>query len=306
MNFDVRRMLLLAQVARHGSITGAAHALNYTPSAVSQQVSRLEAEVGQPLVERHARGTALTEAGRSLVDHAHRIDRQLRAASRSLDDIAGLHSGTLRIGTFPTIAASLLPHVVRAFRSRHPQVGLTVHSARNAGLLDMLESREIELSLLWDYPWLRLDESALQVRHLLDDTTSVVVATGHPLAARETVTFAELAEEHWIVRADHPVAELLSRSCRAAGFEPKIAYRAHDYQEAQAMAAVGVGIALAPRFALASLRDDITTLSLGPSAPARRILLTHLRDHQLTPAARAIDVIFSETARALSPSGGGT
>jgi molybdate transport repressor ModE-like protein len=300
MSFDVRRMLLLAEVARHGSITGAASALSYTPSAVSQQVSRLEAEVGQPLIERHARGIALTEAGRSLVEHAQRIDLQLRAASRSLDDIAGLHSGTLRIGTFPTIAASLLPLVVRAFRTRYPRVTLTVHSARKAGLMELLVSREIELSLMWDYPWHRVDETNLAVRHLLDDPTSLVVAAGHRLASRKSVTFDELAEEHWIVRADHPVAELLGRSCRDAGFEPKIAYRAHDYQEAQAMAAVGLGIALAPRFALASLRDDVTTVSLGPTAPTRRILLTHLRDHQLTPAAREIDEMFAETARVLS------
>lgn len=300
-DLDVRRMLVLAEVARHGSLTGAAAALAYTPSAVSQQVSRLEAEVGQPLVTRHARGVALTEAGRTLVEHAKRIDRQLRAARRSLSDLAGLHSGTLRLGTFPTIAASVLPLAVRTFGTRHPGVTLSVTSARNAGLMELLESREIELSLMWDYPWRRLDETNLDVTHLLDDPTSVVVATGHPLAGRQSVTLAELARENWIVRVDHPVAELLTRSCRAAGFEPRVAYRAHDYQEAQAMAAVGLGIALAPRFALSSLRDDVTTLSLGPDAPARRILLTRLRDTVPTPAARALATILHETAGTPAP-----
>lgn len=299
MTFDVRRMLLLAEVARRGSLTAAADALSYTPSAVSQQISRLEAETGQPLVARHARGVTLTEAGRALVEHAERIDRQLRAARRSLDDIAGLRGGTLRMGTFPTIAASLLPHVVRAFRAEHPHIELTVQSARNAGLMELLESHEIELSLMWDYPWRRLDDSVLAVTHLLDDQTALVVAAHHPLAGRRHVSFEELAEEHWIVRADHPVAELLDRSCHAAGFEPRIAYRAHDYQEAQAMAAVGLGIALAPRLALATLRDDVVTVGLGPTAPARRILLTRLRESRPTPSAEVISALFVQVAEGM-------
>lgn len=300
MDFDVRRMLLLADVARHGSLTAAAGSLNYTPSAVSQQIARLETEVGQSLVARGPRGVALTEAGRVLADHAERVERQLRAAGRALDDLAGLHRGTLRIGTFPTIAASLLPLAVRVFRARHPHIALSVHSARNADLVDLLESGEVELSLLWDHPWRRLDEPGLEIRHLLDDPASLVVAHTHPLAGRRSVTFAELSGEHWIVRADHPVAELLERSCRAAGFEPRISYRAHDYQEAQAMAAVGLGIALAPRLALTGQREDVTTVGLGPDAPSRRILLARAREHRPSPAAREIEEIFAETARGLS------
>jgi molybdate transport repressor ModE-like protein len=296
VDFDVRRMLLLAEVARHGSITGAAAALTYTPSAVSQQISRLEAEAGQPLLERHARGIRLTEAGQALVEHAGRIDRQLRAARGALDELAGLRAGALRIGTFPTVAASLLPLVVREFRRRHPGVELTVRSARNAGLGEMLESREIELSLMWDYQWRRLSGENFDATHLLDDPTTLVVSRSHPLARRKSATFADLAEEPWIIREDHPVAEVLTRSCHAAGFSPRIAYRAHDYQEAQAMAAIGIGIALAPRLALIGLREDVTTVSLGPHAPARRILLAHLKEQRPTPAAAGMAAVFASVA----------
>ncbi|TNC21890.1 LysR family transcriptional regulator [Amycolatopsis alkalitolerans] len=299
MTFDVRRMLLLAEVARHGSITGAATALNYTPSAVSQQIGRLETEAGQPLLERHARGITLTEAGRGLLAHAERIERELRAARGDLDELAGLRAGSLRLGTFPTVAASFLPLVVREFRRRHPAVDLNVYSARNAGLLDMLAGREVELSLLWDYEWRRLPEDSLEITHLLDDPTALIVSASHRLAGRRSTSFAELAGEQWIVRADHPVAEVLTRSCHAAGFEPAIAYRAHDYQEAQAMAAVGLGIALAPRLALTSLRDDVTTVALGTRGPARRVLLASSRDQRPTPAARALRALFTSAASAL-------
>ncbi|WP_433279528.1 LysR substrate-binding domain-containing protein [Pseudonocardia xinjiangensis] len=299
MALDVRRLLLLAEVGRRGSITAAAATLTYTPSAVSQQISRLEAEAGQPLLERHVRGVTLTGAGRALVAHAERIERELRAARTELDDLAGLRSGYLRVGTFPTVAASFLPLVVREFRRRHPAVNLVVHSARREGLLELLEEREAELSLLWDYAWSRTPEDDLDITHLLDDPTALVVSTAHPLAARGSTTFAELALEQWIVRSDHPVSEVLTRSCRAAGFEPKIAYMAHDYQEAQAMAAVGIGIALAPRLALTGLRDDVTTVGLGPDAPVRRILLARSREHRLTPAAQSLHRMFQQTAHAL-------
>ncbi|MDQ0381079.1 LysR family transcriptional regulator [Amycolatopsis thermophila] len=303
MSLDVRRLLLLAQVARQGSITGAAAALTYTPSAVSQQISRLEAEAGQPLLDRHARGITLTEAGEALVTHAERIDRELRAARTELDELAGLRAGSLRIGTFPTVAASFLPLAVREFRGRYPAVALAVHSARNAGLIELLDSREVELSLLWDYEWRRLSEPGLEVTHLLDDPTTLVVSKAHRLAGRGSTTFAELAGEQWIVRDDHPVAEVLTRSCHAAGFEPSIAYRAHDYQEAQAMAAVGLGVVLAPRLALAGLRDDVTTVALGSSAPVRRILLGRASHHRPTPAAAALRQVFLETAAALRDAG---
>lgn len=296
---DVRRLLLLAEVARQGSITAAAAALSYTTSAVSQQVSRLEAEAGQPLLERHARGISLTEAGTALLARAGRIDRELRAARSELDDLAGLRSGSLRLGTFPTVAASFLPLAVREFRTLHPGVDLVVRSARNAGLLDLLDSREIDLSLLWDYAWRRLADDDLEITHLLDDPTTLVVARTHPLAERKTAAFGELADEPWIVREDHPVAEVLTRSCREAGFEPTIAYRAHDYQEAQAMAAVGLGIALAPRLALTGLRDDVTTVSLGHAAPARRILVARPRDKRPTPAAAAMLATFAAVADSL-------
>jgi DNA-binding transcriptional LysR family regulator len=299
MTLDVRRLLLLAEVARHGSLTAAAAALSYTTSAVSQQISRLEVEAGQPLLERHARGITLTEAGSALLARAGRIDRELRAARSELDDLAGLRSGSLRIGTFPTVAASFLPLAVREFRTAHPEVELVVRSARNAGLLELLDSRELDVSLLWDYSWHRLADDGLEITHLLDDPVTLVVSKAHRLADRVSAAFAELVDEPWIVRVDHPVAEVLTRSCREAGFEPKIAYRAHDYQEAQAMAAVGLGIALAPRLALTGLREDVATVSLGENAPARRILVARPQLARPIPAAAAMTATFVAVADAL-------
>jgi DNA-binding transcriptional LysR family regulator len=299
---DVRRILLFTEVARRGSVTATARALNYTPSAVSQQISRLETEAGQPLLERHARGVTVTDAGRALAERGERIERELRAAENELADFAGLRAGTLRIGTFPTVGASLLPQAVIAFRDAHPDVRLTVRSARIAGLWTMLENREIEMSLMWDYGWSRIDREDIVVTPLLDDPPALLVSDHHPLAGRDAASLADFADDPWITRADHhPVAEALVRGCRAVDFEPHIAYEAHDYQEAQAMVAAGIGVALAPTLALEGIRPGVNVLPLQPPAPIRRILLVRMADHSLTPAALTFAGLLRDVAAARTP-----
>lgn len=296
---DVRRMVLLAAVIDSGSMTAAAEALTYTTSAVSQQLRRLEKEVGQPLLQRQPRGIVPTEAGLVLADHARRITRQLAAAEADLAQVAGLRRGKLTVGTFPTVGGSLLALAVSRFRTAHPGVRLTVRSGRLEQLTEMLDSGDVDLSLLWDYAWNRVDPSAYALTHLLDDPTMLVVSADHPLADRKRVDMADLAAEEWVVREpDHPVAEVLDRSCRAAGFRPRIAFHANDYQEAQAMVSVGLGIALAPRTAVTNPHPDVRVISLGKTAPARRILLARRQERVPAPAEAAMVRVFADVARA--------
>lgn len=304
-DLNVPRLRVLAAVAQHGSMTAAALELGYTASAISQQVRKLETEVGQPLLDRHSRGVSLTDAGRAVVEHSELIDRQLHSLRARLDDIAGLRAGSLRVGTFPTAGASLLPLAVTRFREEHPDLQLSVRSSRLAGLLDMLERRDVELALLWEYEWSRIQIDSLRTVRLMDDPTALLVSAAHPLAHRRSVRLSELADDPWIVRAeDHPVGEVLLRSTRRAGFQPVIAFEANDYQEAQAMVGVGLGVALAPRLALTVMRDDVRVLSLGAEVPARRILLGRLTSRRPTAAESRMIVLLREIAAGLS--GGGT
>ncbi|OZC57989.1 LysR family transcriptional regulator [Rhodococcus sp. 06-470-2] len=294
--FDTRRLLLLVEVVRTGSITAAATRLSFTTSAVSQQLSKLEIEAGQPLLERHARGVRLTEAGEVLVRHAERIETQLLAARNELEDLSGLRAGTLRIGTFPTAGASLLPPVVKLFKSRHLAVALTVRSSRFAGLRGMLDTREVELSLLWDYEWARITDSDLTVHQLMIDPPMLVVSVNHHLAERSSIHMNELEHEQWITREDtHPVGAALERACHAAGFSPSVSFAANDYQEAQAMVAVDLGVSFAPRMALSNIRDDVRLVPLT-GAPSRRILLAHLAEQKLSPSATVLLKMFEDVA----------
>ncbi|WP_245738487.1 LysR substrate-binding domain-containing protein, partial [Streptomyces sparsogenes] len=182
-----------------------------------------------------------------------------------LDSFTALDQGTLRLGSFPTASASLLPLALTRFRRRHAGIRIEVRAGVLAELREMLHIGEVEQGLLWDYEWNRLDDPALALTHLLDDPTVLVVPADSPLRSHPSVRLGDLADQEWIIRADnHPVADVLRRSCRQAGFEPRIAYSSHDYQEAQAMVAAGLGIALAPRLALTSRRSDVRLLPFAP------------------------------------------
>lgn len=297
MELDVRRLFLLAEIAEHGSLTGAAEAMLYTTSAVSQQMRRLEAEAGQTLFERHARGVVLTDAGRALAARARAIRRELAGAQSDLEALSGLRAGSLRIGSFPTASASILPLVLTQFAREHPAVAVSVKSALRDPLRELLLMREVELALLWEYDWSLFSDDEIETEKLVDDPTVLVVAAGSDVGRGGQVDLSSLAAARWIIRADgHPVADVLTRSCHAAGFAPDIAYDAHDYQEAQAMVAAGLGVALAPRLSLTNLRDDVRLVPLDPRVPVpvRRILLGQLKGRKPTPAVLG----FQRTLRA--------
>lgn len=303
---NVRRLLLLTEAAERGSLTAAAEAMGMTTSAASQQMSLLEREAGQPLIERLPRGIRTTPAGAALAERGRVIRRELGAAEADLESFADLDQGTLRLGSFPTASASLLPLALTRFSHRHPGVRIVVRAGVLDQLREMLHTGEVEQALLWDYEWNRVDDDALTVTHLLDDPTVLVVPADSPLRTRPALRLGDLADQEWIIRADnHPVADVLRRSCRRAGFEPRIAYASHDYQEAQAMVAAGLGIALAPRLALTSRRSDVRLLPFGSDVPAptRRILLTRAATRAATPPAQAMARVLRAVAQKFTDAG---
>ncbi|MDI3404758.1 LysR family transcriptional regulator [Streptomyces cavernicola] len=315
---NVRRLLLLAEVAERGSLTAAAAALSMTTSAASQQMSQLEREAGQPLIERLPRGVRTTAAGAALAERGRAVRRELQAAEADLEAFGHLDRGVVTLGSFPTASASLLPLALTRFRRAHPQVRTVVRAGVLAQLREMLHTGEVELSLLWDYDWNRVDDDQLTLTPLLEDPTVLVVPTSSPLVDSDRVRLSDLADQEWIIRAEnHPVADVLRRACRRAGFEPRIAYASHDYQEAQAMVAAGLGLALAPRLALTNRRSDVRLLPLSPepaaqsareqpvgeAAPIRRILLAGSAQRAATPAAQAMARVLHTVARGFTDPG---
>ena len=177
---DVRRLAILISVVETGSITAAAGELSYTPSAVSQQLQRLEQEAGQPLLRRRSRGVTPTEAGLVLVGHARKVVRQLDAAEADLKELATGQRGHLVVGAFPTVAASFLPKVIEAFRSAYPDISLTIRSARFNALVDDLERGRTHICFLWDYPWRPFAADGLRIEEIYQEPFVVLVSRRHP------------------------------------------------------------------------------------------------------------------------------
>lgn len=296
----MRRLLLLRDVSRVGSITEAARQLTFTPSAVSQQIAKLEREVGLPLVDRGPRGVHLTEAGAALVGYADSVDRLMAAARSEMLEYSGLRRGGLRLATFPTVAAALMPAFVTEFRTRYPALELEIRSARFDAIIEMLARRDADIATLWEYPWLPVDLEDVEAVPMLQDPTMVVLPEGHALARRRAIDLADLSEEQWVTRAEHPVAGVLHRVCGEAGFEPNIAFAASDYQELQAMVAAGIGVALAPRLAVLWPRAGVRVVSIKGNPARRRILIAWTRGRQHTPAMRGGIAVLRQAGAAVA------
>jgi DNA-binding transcriptional LysR family regulator len=293
---DVRRMRVLREVAIRGSFSGAAEALSFTQSAVSQQIAALEREAGAVLVQRNARGVRLTEAGEALVRHAEAIMARLAEAEAELEAIAGLRGGRLRMAAFESAGATLMPLAIAAFRNAHPAVELSLSLSEPEDCVPLLKSGELDLGIVFESA-VREHHDGIDRVHLLEDPMYVVLPADHPLARRRRLRLADLAGEAWIGgQPDCECSRLISRACAVAGYEPRIAFETDDYTAMQGFVAAGVGVSLIAELGLTSVRDDIAVRSLGRETPVRQIYAATLADGYCTPATQAMLDILREVA----------
>jgi len=294
---DVKRLRVLREVASRGSFSSAADTLGYTQSAISQQVAALEREAGTMLVQRGARGVRLTDAGRALVSHADAILARLSDAEAELEAIAGLRGGRLRLVSFPSAGATVMPQAIARFRERHPAVELSLEPAEPEDGLAMLRSGDADVALSCEASFTANDDDGIDRRRLLEDPMYLVLPSGHPLARKPGLGLEDLAEEAWIMGSlcgACPDAQVLLRACTRAGFEPRIAFHSDDYLAIQGFIAAGVGVSLIPDLALVAVRDDVIVRSLGSDAPARRIVAATLADGYCSPAKTAMLDVLGE------------
>jgi DNA-binding transcriptional LysR family regulator len=313
---NVSRLRVLNEVAHRGSFSAAAAALSYTQSAVSQQIAALEAEAGITLLERRPRGVHLTSAGRALVEHTEGILARLQAAEEELSAIAGLRGGELRMASFPTAGATLMPLAIARFRASYPEVRLTLAEGEPEEIAARLHAGEFDLALLFEFSDSAEAEAASgesgaspaehrarprRVVDLLEDPMFLALPREHRLARKRSLRLEELREEAWVqTSASSPCARYVVRCCRAAGFDPEVAFESDDYQTVQGLVASGVGVALIPELALSVVREDIVVRALAPHPPGRRVVAALPRAASartpLTPASTAMLRVLEEAA----------
>src|SRR6202051_3875825 len=283
---NVARLPVLREVAYRGSFSATADALSYTQSAVSQQIAALEAEAGMTLLERHARGVSLTAAGQTLVGHAEGILARLEAAESALSAIAGLRSGRLRMASFPTAGATLMPLAIATFRSSYPDVELTLAEGEPEEIVPRLRAGELDLALLFEFDGEQPLGQDLARSPLLEHPMYLALPREHRLAKKAKLRLSELQREAWVqTSSSSPCARHVVRCCHAAGFEPSVSFESDDYQTVQGLVASGVGVALIPELALSIVREDIVIRALSPRPPVRQVIAAAPAGARLVPAA---------------------
>jgi DNA-binding transcriptional LysR family regulator len=293
---DSRRLRVLCEVAKHGSFSGAAAALGYTQPAVSRQIATLEAEVGALLVRRVPQGAVLTDAGQLLVQRAQSILAALQEAESELLALSGLQGGRLRMGTFASAAASIVPLAVTRFRELHPAVELAIQMSDPVDSFPRLRAGELDLALTHESSSEVSDD--LDLVHLFDDPMYVAMRPHHPLADADEVRLADFAGEPWMLATTStcPDSRLFLRACHQAGFEPRVAFQNDDYTAILGFVAAGVGVALIPDMVCRNLRDDVVVRELTPQPPTRPIAAALPRGYR-SPAAAAMLEVLGDVAR---------
>jgi DNA-binding transcriptional LysR family regulator len=295
---NTSRLQILTEVVNRGSFSAAAEALSYTQSAVSQAVARLEAETGAMLVVRDRRGVRPTAAGATLLEHAERIFAQIEAAETDLAAVMGVRGGRLRVASFPSAGATLMPLAIASFRQSHPDVSLSLAEGEPEEIAPRLRAGEFDLALLFEFPGVgERSAASLRTVSLLVDPMHVALPADHPLATKPALGLTDLRDQDWVqTSASSPCARHVVRSCVAAGFEPHVAFESDDYETVQGLVAAGVGVALVPRLALTRVRPGIVVRALAPRSPARNVVAATISGPGVVPAAKTMVKVLADVA----------
>jgi DNA-binding transcriptional LysR family regulator len=299
---DVRRLRVLREVARQGSLSAAAAVLGYTQPAVSRQIAVLEAEAGVQLLRRLPQGVALTDAGRllatrgdELISSLERVEDELRAQSE-------LGGGTLRLAAFASSAASVVPIALMSYRRRYPAVELSVIVADPADSLPLLRRGELDLAL-WHERGEQLGvtgppvDGGVELVPLFEDPMYVALPAGHPQARTREVALTDLERESWLLCTTSycPDAQLFLRACHETGFEPQIAFQYDDYPALLGFVAAGLGIAVIPDMVARGAREDVVVRTVSPALPSRPILAALPAGYRSPTAAAMVEVLHELT-----------
>src|SRR5256884_8442961 len=259
-----RRLVVFRELVERGSVTAAAEALSYTQSAISQQISTLERETGAILIERDRKRARLTDAGELLLGHADAILGRIEHAERDLSAYLQARSGRLRLAAFESAGAALVPIAVEAFHARHPDVELNVVQMEPVEAATRLENRQLDLAIAYDLqPATGALGQELELTYLLDDRYTAVIPRQHRLAGKGVIELSELADDVWINTTERDLChQIILSACRAAGFEPNVAFEVDEIATSQALIARGSGVTLLPGLALGSRHRDVVVASL--------------------------------------------
>jgi DNA-binding transcriptional LysR family regulator len=297
---EMHQLTYFESVSRHLHFTRAAQELNVAQPSVSQQIRKLETELGTPLFHRMKRHVALTEAGQTFLPHARAVLQRLEEARLEVQELSGLHRGTLAVGATPSVGTHLLPRALAAFSRRHPGIALAFREAGSRTLLGLLEDGELDLAVVIQ----PIRHPVLETLPLLEEELLLAVPCQHPLArvkASRRVRLTQLRDEPFVLLREgaYDLRDQTLTACRRAGFEPIVALDGGEMDSMLRFVAAGIGLAVLPEMVLHDVDRENGPVAVRRLQPrlTRALVIARRRDRYFSGAAREFTRVLEDAAR---------
>ncbi len=280
---EMHQLRYVVAVSRAGNFSRAAEQCHVSQPSLSQQILKLEEELGERLFDRMKREAKLTPHGEAFLPRAVKILEEVDAAKREASDAHSLLRGRLIVGVLPTIAPYLLPTVLVGFAKKFPGVEIVVQEDTTARLLKLAQAYEIDFALA-SRP---IQDQRMEVKDLFTEELQLALPPGHPLTRKRTVRLADLEKEPFIVMKEgHCLGDQVLSFCDRRDLKPTINFRSAQLETIQALVRSGVGISLVPAMAARGERKDLPEYrSLPAPRPERKIVAVWPKQRPLGRAA---------------------
>ncbi len=293
---EIHQLRYVAAVARAGNFSRAAKLCHVAQPSLSQQIQKLETELGERLFERHRTRTRLTACGERFLPRAERILQEIEEARREAEDLHAMVQGEVIVGVLPTIAPYFLPPVVAAFGRKYPGVTITMIEETTASLVGMMSRHEIDFALAS----LPVPDGQMEVQTLLEEELVLALPSGHKLEARKSITADDLAQLPFVLMRDgHCLGDQVLRFCERNQFEPRVRSRSAQIETILALVEAGQGVSLIPAMARRRSVAAVSYRSLTAPRPRRAVVAFWHRRRPLHRAAAEFLAACARHARSL-------
>jgi DNA-binding transcriptional LysR family regulator len=297
---EMHQLTYFESVSRHLHFTKAAQELHVAQPSVSQQIRKLEHELGAPLFHRMKRHVALTEAGKMFLPHVRAVLQRLEEARLEVQELSGLRKGTLAVGAPPSVGTHLLPRALAAFSRLHPGITLAFREAGSRTLVGLLEEGDLDLAVVIQ----PVRHPALETQPLLEEELLLVVPRSHHLASGEDsrrVRLAQLHQEPFVLLREgaYDLRDQTLAACRRAGFEPQVALDGGEMDSMLRFVAAGIGVAILPEMVVTDVQPADSPVVLRRLQPrlTRSLVIARRRDRYFSAAAREFTTVLEEAVR---------
>ncbi len=286
---ELYQLAYFIELARQGNFTRAAARLNLAQPALSQQMHKLEEELGAPLFVRGRRQTLLTAAGEAFLPKAQGLLAMAEAAKQTVADVAHLRRGRLTVATIPSISGCWLPEVVKRFRQAHPFIELVLSEESSERVADLVEQGAVEIGFLQ----LPTQRDLFEVHELIREPFVVLVPAHHALAGKKAIKLSQLSHESFVLYKGK-ARDVALEACQASGFEPRVACESGELETIRALVTAGLGVAVLPRLATQVASPAFAVLQIREPKVERKLGWITRRRHPRSAAAQAFIHTFEK------------